>query len=100
MDETLVARGYIVELRLDRLALPGPALTLTFRPSLELADGECEVTFEHVSDLRILDLNWFQASVFLAEEVGHWQHEGVKYSVRDNEDEVIAFKCLRWRISA
>ena len=100
MDQSVVGRGYIVALCLDRLAASGPVLTLTFSSSLELAGGEYRVRFEQVSDLRVLELNAFHFSIVIAEDVGHWQNECVKYFVSDSENEVISFKCQRWSASA
>jgi hypothetical protein len=94
-------RGYLVETRFRRNVHPDrPTLSLTLRPSPESPDGECEVLFEGVSDLHLLDLNTMAYCVLIARDVRDWQHEDVNYAVADSEGEVITFKCLSWAVSS
>lgn len=53
------------------------------------------IDFFNCVDFRVL--NFVNASSFLLdiEDISHWQNEGVKFLVRDTEEEIFSFKCLR-----
>jgi hypothetical protein len=102
MDMPELPRGYIVEFRYAQRPYPDrPTLSLTILRSRAATDGGCEVIFEGVSNLKVLDLNDLSSgeSVLQAQDVRHWQHDGVRYAVSDIEDELLTFSCMSWTCS-
>lgn len=102
MDMPELPRGYIVEFRYGQRPYPyRPTLSLTIVRSRAANSGGYEVTFEGVSNLKIFDLNHLSSgeSVLEAQDVRHWQHDGVRYAVSDTEDELLTFNCMSWSCS-
>jgi hypothetical protein len=102
MDMPELPRGYVVEFRYRQRPYPDrPTLSLTILPSREATDEGSVVIFEGVSDLKVIGLDHLSSSksILVAQDVRHWQHEGVRYAVSDLEGELLTFKCLSWSCS-